>query len=88
MQAADASLTAFIAAAPLPQRIALRLLIQLVRRPGGRALLHRLAPLDQLAGGLAALGHYDRPSVAADLGWDAEAVIRRGRELRRAEGRP
>jgi hypothetical protein len=35
-----------------------------------------------------ALGRYDDPAVAASLGWDAEAVVARGRQLRRAEGRP
>ena len=36
----------------------------------------------------AALGHYDEPAVARSLGWDADAVIARGRDLRRREGRP
>jgi hypothetical protein len=31
---------------------------------------------------------YDEPPVARALGWDASAVVARGRELRRAEGRP
>ncbi len=88
MRAARSPLHTFLAASPWPQRLALSLLLQLVKRPRGKTLLRRLAPLDQLAGGLAGLGHYDSPAVAAPLGWDAEAVASRGRELRRAEGRP
>jgi hypothetical protein len=38
--------------------------------------------------GLAAMNIYDAPDVARPLGWDAEAVAARGRELRRTEGRP
>ena len=38
--------------------------------------------------GLAAMSAYDEPDVARTLGWDAEAVVARGRELRRSEGRP
>jgi hypothetical protein len=34
------------------------------------------------------LGRYDDPAVAGALGWDAAAVVARGRALRRAEGRP
>ena len=34
------------------------------------------------------MGHYDDPEVARALGWDAEQVVARGRELRRSEGRP
>lgn len=82
------SLGAFLAAAPRPQRIGLRLLLSLACRPRGRALLKRLAPLDQVAGGLLAFGRYDDPAVSRPLGWDAEAVVARGRELRRSEGRP
>ncbi|MGO9888813.1 MAG: hypothetical protein ACLP0L_13010 [Solirubrobacteraceae bacterium] len=37
--------------------------------------------------GLVAMGVYDDPEVARTLGWDAEAVAARGRELRRSEGR-
>jgi hypothetical protein len=88
MRSDRSSLASFLAAAPAPQRAALRLLVALARRPRGRILLGWLAPLDQLAGGVVAMGHYDEPAVARVLGWDAEAVIRRGRELRRLEGRP
>jgi hypothetical protein len=62
--------------------------LTLGRRPRGKALLRRLAPADQLAWSLLAFERYDDPAVGRSLGWDAEAVARRGRELRRAEGRP
>jgi hypothetical protein len=88
MQTDRSSLASFVAAAPWPQRPALRMLLALAGRRRGRALLTRLAPLDQLAGGLTALGRYDEPALAYRLGWDAEAVVRRGRQLRRREGRP
>jgi hypothetical protein len=64
------------------------MLIALARRPRGLALLRLASPVDQAAHGLAALGHYDDPEVARRLGWDADAVAARGRELREAEGRP
>jgi len=78
----------FIAAAPWPQRAGLRLLLALGRRPRGAALLGRVPLLAQLARSLVALGRYDEPAVARALGWDAAAVVARGRELRRREGRP
>jgi hypothetical protein len=84
----SAGLHSFIAAAPWPQRAGLKLLLALVRRPRGAALLARAPVAQQLARSLVALGHYDEPAVARALGWDAEAVVARGRELRRAEGRP
>ena len=84
----SAGLDSFIAAAPWPQRAGLRLLLALVRRPRGAALLGRAPMAKQLASSLLALGHYDEPAVARALGWDAHAVIARGRELRRSEGRP
>jgi hypothetical protein len=82
------SLDAFIAAAPWPQRTGLRALLAIARRPRGVALLARVAPWDQLARGLLTVGHYDDPLLSRSLGWDVDAVIARGRELRRAEGRP
>jgi hypothetical protein len=82
------SLDTFVAAAPWPQRVALRALLAIARRPRGVALLARVAPWDQLARGLLTVGHYDDPEVSRSLGWDVDAVIARGRELRRAEGRP
>lgn len=78
----------FIAASPAPQRLGLRLLIALGRRPRGLALLAKLAPADQAATGLAAMVHYDDAERARALGFDPEAVVARGRELRRREGRP
>jgi hypothetical protein len=47
-----------------------------------------LAPADEALAGLLALGYYDDPKVARELGWDADAVVARGRELRQREGRP
>jgi hypothetical protein len=82
------SLDAFVRSAPLAQRAGMHVLIALARRPRGRALLARAGAADQLAQMLTSLGYYDDPAVAVRLGWDAEAVIARGRALRRAEGRP
>jgi hypothetical protein len=82
------SLDAFIAAAPWPQRMGLRALLAVARRPRGAALLARAAPWDQLPRGLLTVGHYDDPRVSRMLGWDVDAVIARGQELRRVEGRP
>jgi hypothetical protein len=66
----------------------LRLLVTLARRPRGLALLAKLAPADQAGTGLGAMAHYDEPDTARALGFDADAVVARGRELRRREGRP
>ncbi len=77
----------FIAAAPQPQRLGLRALATLGRRPRGRALLARVPALDQPAQMIVGLGRYDDPEVARALGWDGAAVVARGRALRRAEGR-
>jgi len=81
-------LDSFLAAAPWPQRPGLRLLLALARRPRGAMLLARAPLAAEAAGATLALGRYDDPAVAASLGWDAEAVVARGRQLRRAEGRP
>jgi hypothetical protein len=78
----------FVAAAPWPQRPALRLLLALVRRPRGALLLARVPALEQVASAMLALGRYDDPAVGRALGWDAGAVVARGRALRHAEGRP
>ncbi len=83
-----ATIEGFIAAAPWPQRGAMKLLLELGRRPRGAALLARAPLAAQVARSLIALGRYDEPAAARALGWDADAVVRRGRELRRAEGRP
>jgi len=67
----------------------MRALIALGRRPRGRALLARSGETtNQLAQMLISLARYDDPALARSLGWDAEAVVARGRALRRAEGRP
>lgn len=82
------SLDTFVSSAPTPQRVGMRVLIALARRPRGRALLARSGTANQLAQMLVTLGHYDDPALARSLGWDAEAVVARGRALRRGEGRP
>jgi hypothetical protein len=84
----DDSLHELIAAVPRWRRPALRALMALARRPRGLALLRLLAPADQAAAAIVAMGRYDDPARARLLGWDAAAVAGRGRELRRAEGRP
>jgi hypothetical protein len=81
-------LEGFLAAAPWPQRPGLRLLLALARRPRGAALLARAPLAQEAAGATLALDRYDDPSLAHSLGWDAEAVVSRGRDLRRVEGRP
>jgi hypothetical protein len=78
----------FLAAAPWPQRWALRLLLALARRPRGAALLARAPLAERAACSTLGLGRYDDPAVAGALGWDAAAVVARGRALRRTEGRP
>jgi hypothetical protein len=85
---ATGPLATFIAAGPWPQRTGLRALLAVARRPRGAAMLARVAPWDQLARGLLTVEHYDDPHVGRSLGWDADAVVARGRELRHAEGRP
>jgi hypothetical protein len=77
-----------ISAAPWPQRTALRVLLALDRRPRGAMLLARVPLAEQAASSMLALGRYDDPDVGRALGWDARAVVARGRALRRAEGRP
>jgi hypothetical protein len=78
----------FIAASSWPQRAGLRIVVALGRRPRGMALLRRLAPADQLAQSLLGMERFEEPALARALGWDGEAVVARGRALRRAEGRP
>ena len=84
----SAGLERFIASAPLPQRLGLRVLLALARRPRGLALLARVPLAHQAAFSTLALGRYDDPAVARALGWDAEQVTAAGRVLRRSEGRP
>jgi hypothetical protein len=81
-------LDGFLAAAPWPQRAGLRALLALARRPRGASLIKRFAPLEQLACGLSAAVRHEDDATARALGWDAEAVVARGRALRRAKGRP
>lgn len=78
----------FLFAAPWPQRVALRVLLPLVVRPRGAALLAHWPLAEQAASSTLALGRYDDPAKAGALGWDASAVIARGRQLRRLEHRP
>lgn len=78
----------FIDSAPRLQRTGMRVLLALARRPRGAALLSRSPIASQAAGSLLAMSRYDDPVVSRTLGWDAQAVAARGRELRRAEGRP
>ena len=84
----DRALEDFLAAAPQPQRTGLRAVLALARRPRGAALLSRVPLLAQATRSLLAMSRYDEPLLARALGWDAEAVVARGRALRRAEGRP
>jgi hypothetical protein len=79
----SATLDRFVAAGPPLQREATRALLALARRPRGRALLRRLGPLDQAAGALLAMDHFDEPEHSVPLGWDPAAVLARGREVRR-----
>lgn len=82
------ALQSFFAASPLPQRLGLRLLLALGRRPRGAAFLTRAPALSQVARSLLAMERYDAPALSRALGFDAEQVVARGRALRRAEGRP
>lgn len=82
------ALEGFLAAAPRPQRAGLRALLALARRPRGRRLVARVPALAQLTTGLLSAARYEADPAARALGWDADAVIARGRALRRAEGRP
>jgi hypothetical protein len=84
----DRRLAEFVGAGPRGQRLALRTALALTRRRRGRTLLAALGPGRQVIDGLDAMSVYDDPEVARPLGWDAEAVVARGRELRRSEGRP
>lgn len=79
---------AFVGAGPPPLPAALRALLAVAARPRGRALLGRLPRIETPVLATLSLGRYDDPATARALGWDADAVVARGRELRRAEGRP
>jgi hypothetical protein len=85
---ADTGMDAFLRAAPVTQRTGMRALLALASRPRGRRLLDRVPLAEQAAWSLLAMRRYDDPGVSRALGWDAAEVAARGRELRRAEGRP
>lgn len=82
------TLEVFLAGAPWPQRVGLYALVALARRPRGTRLLARVPLADAAAHSALSLARYDQPSIGRALGWDAAAVVARGRELRRSEGRP
>jgi hypothetical protein len=82
------TLDEFVAAGPAIQRPGLRALLTLARRPRGRALLTSLPLAQQAADSLVAMANYDEPARSRALGWDAEAIVQRGRELRTREQRP
>jgi hypothetical protein len=82
------SLDTFIASAPPLQRMGMRAMVALARRPRGAALLARVPTANQLAQIVLSLGRYDDPAVGRALGWDGAEVVARGRALRQAEGRP
>lgn len=84
----SAGLARFVAAGPWPAPTLLRALLSLARRPRGSALLARLPRIQAPVHAALVLGRYDEPAVGRALAWDAEAVVARGRALRRAEGRP
>ncbi|MFL5843611.1 MAG: hypothetical protein ACJ762_02890 [Solirubrobacteraceae bacterium] len=72
----------FVAAGPAHQRVVVRVLLAVGRRPRGRVLLRLAPPLDQAVGGMLAMEHFDDPRVSAELGWDPEAVVARARAAR------
>ena len=76
-------------AGPRPQRDGLR--AAAVPRDAGRAgdgCSARCRSRCRRADSVLAMSRYDDPALARELGWDADAVVARGRALRRAEGRP
>lgn len=85
---AKSALDDVLAASPVAQRVGLRLLLAVGRRPRGAACLMRMPALSQATSSLLAMERYDDPALSRSLGFDAEAVVARGRALREAEGRP
>jgi hypothetical protein len=73
--------------APRWRRPGMRLLFALALRPRGAGMIARVPPLDQALSGLMSMVRYDDPAQARKLGWDADAVIERGRALRHARDR-
>jgi hypothetical protein len=82
------ALDVFLAAAPMPQRMGLRAIVALARRPRGARLLSHVPMADHAAHSVLSLARYEDTTVGRSLGWDAATVVGRGRELRRHEGRP
>ncbi|MHB8657822.1 MAG: hypothetical protein ACYC91_07675 [Solirubrobacteraceae bacterium] len=80
------SLEELVKAGPAGQRRVLWALLAVARRPRGRRLLGHLGLAEQVAGGLLAMERYDDPLIARRLGFDAEAVVERGRQLRQSAG--
>lgn len=76
---AVAAFEGWLADAPLPHRVAVRLL--LVARA-------RVSAADEVLRRLAAHCYYGDDAVMRTLGYDADAVVTRARSLRLAEGRP
>ena len=77
-----------VAAGAWPERTALRTLFEIGRRPRGARLLQRIPLAADLVRRLVEMQRYERQAVSASLGFDADAVVARGRELRRSEQRP
>jgi hypothetical protein len=82
------ALQSFLAAAPFPQRLGLRFLLAIGRRPRGATFLAAVPALSQVVRSVLAMERYDEPVLSAALGFDAQQVVARGRALRRVEGRP
>jgi hypothetical protein len=82
------ALESFLDASPAPQRVGLAVLLAVGRRPRGATFLTRLPALSQAVRSLLAMERYDDPVLSRSLGFDAQAIVARGRELRRAQGRP
>jgi hypothetical protein len=82
------TLDEFVAAGPLPGRAVVRAILAIGRRPRGAALLSRFPQASQLSTSLVEMERYEQLAVSVSLGFDPPEVVRRGRELRRAEGRP
>lgn len=78
----------FVAAGPAPLRSGLRLLVTLARRPRGARLLRHLPRVETPVLATLSLGRYDDPAVGRALGWDAAAVVVRGRALRQTPTHP
>ena len=63
-------------------------MLALARRPRGARLLSHAPMAEHAAHSVLSLARYEDATVGRSLGWDAAAVVGRGRELRRREGRP